>query len=276
VSDIISKIGSSTIHHGPGSNRLYLMKLAPQDSTIIPKLEEIALTNGYTKIIAKVPQTMEETFSTQGYQKEAHIPYYYYGQEHAVFMARYLSPQRSQLLNKDIIQKALTLAQGKPLEQHSTIDKGIEIYQAKPEDATKIAQVYGQVFSAYPFPIINPDYVKKTMASNVQYYYILDKNQIVSLASAEIDSDYQNAEMTDFGTLPPFRSKGYAIALLRHMENEMKMQGIKTLYTIARAVSLGINCIFAKRGFKYSGTLINNTGMPEGLESMNVWHKQTS
>ena len=277
MSDIISQIGASTIHHGPGSNRLYLMSLAPNDSaTIIPKLHEMAQSNGYTKIIAKVPKSMEKPFSEQGYQKEAIIPYYYHGHESAVFMAKYLSSQRAQQVNEDIIQKVLTLAHGKDLEQTPILEKGVEIYQATPENAKEIAEIYAQVFSAYPFPIDNPDYLKETMASHIQYYYILQGQQLVSLASAEIDHDHKSAEMTDFGTLPSSRGKGYALALLHHMEKEMHAQGIHTLYTIARAISTGINCIFAKRGFNYSGTLINNTGMPEGLESMNVWHKQAS
>jgi putative beta-lysine N-acetyltransferase len=79
--------------------------------------------------------------------------------------------------------------------------------------------------------------------------------------------------MTDFATLPHFRGKGLATALLVDMENEMKNQKIRTLFTIARALSPGMNITFARCGYKYSGTLINNTQIFGHIESMNVWYK---
>ncbi len=53
----------------------------------------------------------------------------------------------------------------------------------------------------------------------------------------------------------------------------MKKRGIKTSYSIARAVSYGMNITFAKHGYIYSGTLVNNTNIAGSIESMNVWHK---
>ena len=53
----------------------------------------------------------------------------------------------------------------------------------------------------------------------------------------------------------------------------MKDKDIITAYTIARAISFGMNITFAKNGYKYSGTLKNNTNISGKLESMNVWYK---
>jgi hypothetical protein len=49
---------------------------------------------------------------------------------------------------------------------------------------------------------------------------------------------------------------------------------IITAYTIARAESAGMNETFAKNGYKYCGTLVNNTNISGQIESMNVWVKK--
>ncbi len=57
------------------------------------------------------------------------------------------------------------------------------------------------------------------------------------------------------------------------MEMKLEQEGIRTLYTIARAVSPGMNITFSKLGYIYNGCLINNTQICGSLESMNVWSK---
>ena len=53
----------------------------------------------------------------------------------------------------------------------------------------------------------------------------------------------------------------------------MARRGMRTAYTIARAVSPGMNITFARLGYQFSGTLINNTQISGAIESMNIWHK---
>jgi hypothetical protein len=45
------------------------------------------------------------------------------------------------------------------------------------------------------------------------------------------------------------------------------------LYTIARAISVGMNITFARCGYDFGGTLVNNTQIAGRIESMNVWYK---
>jgi putative beta-lysine N-acetyltransferase len=97
--------------------------------------------------------------------------------------------------------------------------------------------------------------------------------KIVAVSSAEIDAEAKNVEMTDFATLYDYRGNGLAGALLARMEAEMSAMGIKKAYTIARALSAGVNILFARAGYEYAGTLINNTNICGQIESMNVWHK---
>jgi hypothetical protein len=57
------------------------------------------------------------------------------------------------------------------------------------------------------------------------------------------------------------------------MEYDLKKQKIKTAYTIARAMSPGMNITFKKSGYKFCGRLRNSTNISGRIESMNVWYK---
>ncbi len=61
--------------------------------------------------------------------------------------------------------------------------------------------------------------------------------------------------MTDFAVNPDYRKMGIAGALLRALENDCAESGIKCLFTIARACSYGINSLFSKGDYKFSGQL---------------------
>ena len=75
-------------------------------------------------------------------------------------------------------------------------------------------------------------------------------------------------------TEPDWRGRGIAVRLLEQMEEEMVRMGMRTAYTIARALSYGMNKTFGKMGYTYSGTLTNNSNISGRIESMTVWHKK--
>ena len=79
--------------------------------------------------------------------------------------------------------------------------------------------------------------------------------------------------MTDFAVLPEYRGQNLAFRLLVKMEQEMKYANIKTVYTIARLKVPGMNKTFLKSGYKFTGTLLNNTNIGGSIESMNIYYK---
>jgi putative beta-lysine N-acetyltransferase len=111
------------------------------------------------------------------------------------------------------------------------------------------------------------------MQDHIEYFGVEVDGRLTALASSEVDTVSKNAEMTDFATLPKYRGSNLSGHLLRHMENDMRSRDIKTAYTIARALSPGMNITFAKAGYTYGGRLINNTNIAGQIESMNVWYK---
>ena len=136
-----------------------------------------------------------------------------------------------------------------------------------------MSDLYKAVFSSYPFPVFDPDYLIQTMRDNVEYAGVWYKDRLVSIASAEKSPYYSNAEMTDFATLSDYSGNNFSVALLKFLEEKMIDQRYKTLYSIARSLSAAMNITFRKCGYTYSGTLINNTNICGSIESMNIWHK---
>ncbi len=273
--DVMEKLGRSLIQHGKDSDRIYLMKLADDASTIIARIEQLAETHDYGKLFCKVPAPVAERFTRAGYRQEARIPGFFDGQTDVVFMSRFRKPERSKISDEQqaAIARARELAEQKratpaPIEKTDPCLRPLD-----ETDTAQLAALYRVVFPSYPFPIFDEAYLRQTMATHVRYFGAFRDDRLIAAASAETDPEAHNAEMTDFATEPDYRGRGLAVALLRLMERDMQATGFATLYTIARAVSVGMNVTFARCGYCFGGTLINNTQISGGIESMNVWYK---
>lgn len=272
--DTIEKIGNSLIQHGPYNNRVYLMKLdSRQTINVIEQILSLAQTNNYDRIIAKIPKPESIAFERSGFKLEAEIPAFYSGLIPAVFMSRNLNPERDRETDINQRQKVLTAAMDCPKRRPNSYGPKYRMREISREDVDKITALYRKVFDTYPFPIFEPRYILKTMDENLRYFGFIDQDKIISIASTEMSKSARNVEMTDFATDPEYRRHGLASFLLFNMEKIMIMDGFLTAYTICRAISYGINMVFAKNGYSYGGTLINNTNISGSIESMNIWYK---
>ncbi|MBU1631054.1 MAG: putative beta-lysine N-acetyltransferase [Candidatus Omnitrophica bacterium] len=272
--DKIEVFGKSKVQHGKLSDRVYLMKLNEEDMPgIIKMLECLVKDNAYSKIFAKVPEKRRHDFENFEFQQEAHIPNFFKGREDGFFMSKFFNG-RDVLSSPQKIDAIIQLAKEKSGTAHFfKEDFKYEIRKAIPEDVGQMCSVFKKVFDSYPFPIFDPEYISSTMSDNIDYYVACEKGQIISISSAEIDKEQKNAEMTDFATLPPYRSQGIAQRLLQNMEKNLVVKGVLVAYTIARALSAGMNITFAKHHYQFGGTLVNNTNISGKIESMNVWYK---
>jgi putative beta-lysine N-acetyltransferase len=273
--DNIEKFQRTIIQHGPHNSRIYLMKLYEEEaSDIIQAMDEMAREKGYGKILAKVPGALSSVFEQCGYCEEAAIPGFSRGAEDIFFMGKYFSPERRLENHQDQIKKILAMARNKTtVGIRNNCENKDMIRRCTPSDAREMSSVYQQVFKTYPFPIHDPGYLIDTMRRHIHYFCVRKGKAVIALASSELDVDSLSAEMMDFATLPDWRRQGLACRLLSQMEREMKQLGMLTLYTIARALSPGMNITFAKMGYHYAGTLKNNSNISGRIESMNVWYK---
>jgi len=271
--DKIEKILNSTVQHGKFNDRIYLMKLDKGDCPeIISLLDSLAIKEDYSKIFAKIPLSLKKFFIENGYIEEAKIPKFFSGSEDALFVSKFIDDRRLIEDNIDKIDEIIELANSKGRNKKK-ISEEYTITRLSYEQADEMAAIYRKVFKTYPFPIYDPEYIVKTMRDNVVYFGILKEGRLIALSSSETDIDNLNVEMTDFACLPGHRGNNLAYYLLEYMEKEMQKMGIVTFYTIARAMSSGMNITFGKLGYTYSGTLIKNTNISGGLESMNIWYK---
>lgn len=285
MSDVITRIDNSIVQHGKHNNRLYVMTLSKKDfPSIIDKFDIIASENGYSKIFAKIPSFAMDKFTENGYRVEASIPRFRDGHERIYFMGKYFDRSRMIDDKNEDINNILDVCRSKEniLENGAIkfdLPRGFTYEICNESHISQMANLYGKVFVTYPFPINDPEYIRKTMNENFIYFSIKKNDNIVALSSTEMDSSLQNVEMTDFATLPEYQSKGFALYLLHKMENEMRKRNMQIAYTISRSMSYGINILFAKMGYKYGGTLTNNTNISvttcthKNFESMNIWYR---
>ena len=272
--DDIHHIGRSVLQQGPYNDRIYLMHLHPDDAPqLVARLPEMAKQQRYGKIFAKVPAGLDDLFRNFGFVREAQIPGYYRGQRNLLLMSRFMREDRAADPQMGEIRQLCQSCHQVGLDLPRTLPEDCQLLALGPQDTPAMAAIYRQVFPDYPFPIGDPDYLRSCMDSDVDFFGVRRRGQLCALSSAEKDPSALAAEMTDFATLPGNRGLGLARHLLDHMETALEAQGYSTAYTIARGLSAPMNMSYAKAGYRHGGTLVNNTRMPDGLESMNVWFK---
>jgi len=273
--DKIERIEDARIQHGPLNQRIYLMQVGSSDlGRLISRMERLAAEQAYTKIFAKVPATKSDAFFNVGYVQEASVPRFFRGREDALFLCKYFHDSRRQENQPATLNLIQNLAlQTKPDGSKEASAVLYNVRPCGPDDALEMSELYARVFPSYPFPIDCPDYILETMISHIDYFGVECRGNLIALSSAEMDREEKNVEMTDFATLPEWEGRGLGRHLLAAMETTVRQRGIQTAYTIARAASAGINIIFARRGYRFSGRLVNNTNISGCIESMNVWYK---
>ncbi|MFA6929907.1 MAG: putative beta-lysine N-acetyltransferase [Lentisphaeria bacterium] len=272
--DKVANLAGATIQHGPCNRRVYLMKLGKaKPQIVLPQVLELCRKHRYSKVFAKVPARHEKTFHDMGFETEARVPRFFKNQEDAAFLGLYLDVKRREPKKPQEIQKIRRLSRSMSKKAPAVPPEDLLIRRCQPQDIPAMASIYSRVFESYPFPISEPDFLQETMASNVIYFGVWKNDKLVAVSSAETDREEQNAEMTDFATLPESRGGGFARILLTRMESAMRKEGITTTYTIARAISPAMNITFAKQGYEFAGCLVNNTNICGTIESMNIWYR---
>jgi putative beta-lysine N-acetyltransferase len=245
-------------------------------SSLASELVERAKKNGYSKIFAKVPFRFSKNFYETGFIEEGRIPGLHNDIEDVLFLSFFLDPKRQIETSIDEVENVLDLSRRKanPQSKLKNIPEGAVLRQCDAKDAEQMSEIYKKVYLSYPFPIDDPEYIAETMKENFIYFCIEVNNKIVALSSVELFKESNYVEMTDFATLPDFRAKGFAGKLLQTMEEYSKRKGFQTAFTVARAVSPGMNITFSKSGYTYGGRLVNNTNISGQIESMNIWYKK--
>jgi putative beta-lysine N-acetyltransferase len=268
--DTITTIGRSLVQFGPLNQRVYLMKLDPGDLPgIVNELEGLARDRGLTKICARIPLSLRSHFLARGFLQEARVPGMVQAGDDGLFVARFLERWRGRPGQDPQLFPAGLGGRAAPPAKAKT--SGIKVRTMGPDEARAIAGIFEAQFSAYPFPVHDPAYLRECLRTHVRFFGCEAEGEIAALASSEMNREDGCVEMTDFVTLPRHQGQGLATVLLQAMEEDMRGLGFKTAFSIARAGSAGMNTVFARHGYALGGRLIKNTCFNGRLEDMNIW-----
>ncbi len=275
--DTIIKISGSTIQHGRLNNRVYLMDYCFDDipEVLIDEMELLVEKNGYTKIFCKIPDFVFPLFRRAGYLTEAFIPRYYNNRSGCFFVSKFYQSREKIIKEEEsffgTVSDLVRAAKYTPVVPAQT---EVVVRPMLESECEKIAGHLGSVFRLYPFPVSDPGYILETMRSGTVYFGAYIEEALAGVSSAERYIKSGSVEMTDFAVLPEFRGMKIGTKLLLFMEDWIKHNtDISVSYTIARLREPGMNVVFLKGGYIYTGTLINNTYIFNGIESMNVYYK---
>lgn len=255
------------------NRRLRLLSFVGNFDNVLKEMKKICKDQGLGKIIYFGREKDKDIVLDKGFVLEGVIQGYFCG-ETAYCCSYYYEPGRAdsgrEEQEDEIIRKALA-SQGnyQPREQNSFI-----IREVTEEDAEVISFLFQSVFTSYPTPMDDVQYVSDVMNNKVFFKAAQADDKIVSIASADLNKKFLNAEITDCVTLQEYRGKGMLTALISSLEQDLKSLGYRTLFSLSRADTPGINIALSKLGYNYEGRMKNNCFIMGKLEDMNIWVKQ--
>ncbi len=259
--------GTASVYLDPFSTRIRLDEYSGAPATVLGLVDE-AIHPWVEKIILKSKAADREAFIAAGYREEAMVRGYFHGAD-MHFMVRYTDPTREEPVDsraeedriRDLVMRSVTPREPDP---RLAVPAGFS-------DAEELSAIFRQVFQVYPTPVEDPSYLRKTMYEGTMYYAIHQEGRMVSVGSAEVNEKWSNAELTDCATLTEVAGKGYMFSIMARIDQELIRRGIRSRYSIARAMSYPVNVIFHRLGYVYAGCLRKNVRIGTGLEDMNVW-----
>ncbi|EKN69471.1 N-acetyltransferase GCN5 [Neobacillus bataviensis LMG 21833] len=261
------------VYLDPFNKRIRVDDYRGNTRLLLEKAEELAHKHQAEKLIIKARSEDFLLFFEKGLQPEAVVDRYFLGSD-AHFFSKFYTPERKRndhwITEDGMIHSIYQLDTS---VEKTYPPKEYELKKADESCAVELSALYKQVFQIYPTPLHDQEYVKKTMQEGTIYYIFFYQGKIVSAASAEINSFYKNAELTDCATLTEHRKYGLMKIILQELERELKRNGIFCAYSIARSLSFGMNAVLFQLGYSYRGRFVNNCYIYDKLENMNMWVK---
>lgn len=192
-------------------------------------------------------------------------------EEFAVSLAYYVSGARGHSDKLQSENNIIHTVRTEPINQSQRLPLGMELKLLNESFARQISQLLTQVFTSYPSPVENPQYIRSLIQHGNIFAGAFSQEKLISVAAAYPDPILNRCEMTDCATIEEYRGHSLSERLLWILEHEVQKHGSFNLYTLARAQSYGMNRVFHKLGYSYQGRLINNCHIAGSFEDMNLW-----
>lgn len=277
--DTVEKVEGAVLHHGNAHNRVYLMEAERQGNwtSIIPKMKSLAEKNQYNKIVSRVPEDAKQIFQSNGHTVEAKIPGLYNGERTGYFLVDYIENERSycteqELKTRESVKAIALAAKGSPEDAYFKLPNKLNVRKLDKKDFSAMVRLHEKAFKSYAFPINKAAYLSELVKRNYEFYGLFKEEELLVSAILKMHKKESNVEIVDFATHPDHKGRNLSYYLVQEIKNDIDQSDYKTLYSLVRATSYGLNITFSKHGFLLGGTLLNNTVIRDNLESMNVWY----
>jgi len=255
------------------SKRLKILDLDAISPQSLKRIVRFASRLHLGKVICNCDIEALETFINADFIQEGKIDGYFKGKD-AYCMSYFINSDRK--ICSNFAHKNLLVKQCLNEQNTYVSNKNNSIYEIKiatENDINEIVNLFSTVFLTYPTPIYNRDFLKQTMNDNILYKVAVFDGKIVSVASADMDKENLNAEITDCATLPAYRGNGILANIIHSLELDLKNKGFLTLYSLCRAINPSINFILSKQSYNFTGRMVNNCNICGTFEDMNIWVK---
>lgn len=256
------------------NSRMKIIKFDSISVSSIKKLIHFASGERLGKIICNCEMENIKNFVKAGFCLEGRIDGYFKGRD-AFCMSYFVSSRRKICGDREkentLLMKSLDISNTFIYDSNNL---KYYIRDAAESDIKEMAELFSNVFFTYPSPVYDEGYLKQTMMKKKVLYKVAVYNEkIIGIASADMDKENLNAEITDCATYPKYRGKGILTNIIYFLESDLENMGFITLYSLSRATNAGVNFALSKHGYKYRGRLINNCDICGGFEDMNIWVK---
>ncbi|MVX65359.1 putative beta-lysine N-acetyltransferase [Clostridium chromiireducens] len=255
------------------NKRLKILNLNTISLQTLKRIIHFASKLHLGKVICNCDTESFETLINAGFTQEGKIDGYFKGKD-AFCMSYFINSDRK--ICSNFTQKNLLVKECLNIRNtyvYSKINPVYQIRTATENDISEMIKLFSTVFLTYPTPIYNEEYLRQTMNDKVLYKVAVFDGKIVSVASAEMDKENLNAEITDCATLLAYRGKGILANIIHCLECDLKNKGFLTLYSLCRAINPSINFILSKQSYNFTGRMVNNCNICGTFEDMNIWVK---
>lgn len=268
------KLKNSLLYLDYANSRLKILKYNLLSEDIIREILEYARKESLGKALVNCKKKDADVFKKAGFIAEGTIDGFFKGED-AQCLSFFINKKRALSKRKEEADKILDMSIGKSkITQPNNLKDGYQLRDCTQEDIPQMIKIFKAVFNTYPTPVFDGNYLKKMMEEKMLFKAILKNDKIISIASADMDKENLNAEITDCATYPEYRGQGLLTNLLYGLENDLKEKGYYTLYSLSRAINIGINMSLKKHGYSYKGRFVNNCDICGGFEDMNIWVKK--
>ncbi|RCX17862.1 beta-lysine acetyltransferase [Anaerobacterium chartisolvens] len=252
--------------------RVKILEYEEISEDILKDIIEMARGESLGKIISNVNIKAMKTFISSGFQIEGMI-YGFFKGEDALCVSYFLDSKRAASAEKDkedaIIQRCMESKSSFKLKDM----EDITMRDALRGDIFHMTELFKAVFETYPSPVFDEEYIKSNLNKTALYKVACIDGRVVAAASADMDKDNLNAEITDCATYPQYRGRGILSNLIYYLEQDLKERNFYCAYSLSRAINPGINMALCKHGYKYTGRMLNNCDICGSFEDMNIWSK---